>query len=60
MARGKAMSSEAKDDITQQLIKLTETREQLNHLLNILENDRVNTDFMYKLIDKLLDRIEKK
>lgn len=54
------MSSEAKDDITQQLIKLTETKEQLNHLLNILENDRVNTDFMSKLIDKLLDRIERK
>ena len=48
------------DELTSQLIKLTENRQQLNHLLNILENNKVNENFMSQLIDKLLDRIQGK
>ena len=48
------------DELTSQLIKLTENRQQLNHLLNIIENNKVNENFMSQLIDKLLDRIQGK
>lgn len=47
-------------DLTEQLIRLTENKDQLNHLLNVLETDRTSEDFILKVIDKLLDRLEKK
>lgn len=51
---------EDKGNLTEQLIRLTENKEQLGHLLNILETDRTSEDFVLKVIDKLLDRLEKK
>lgn len=48
------------EELTSQLIKLTENKNQLNHLLNILDDNRVNENFTSQLIDKLLDRIQGK
>lgn len=47
-------------NLTEQLIRLTENKDQLSHLLNILETHRTYEDFAMKVIDKLLDRLEKK
>lgn len=60
MATGEAMLNQSEQEICKELIGLTTTKDQLNFLTQMIEQRYHAEEYKEKLINNLLDRLEKR